>query len=173
MRHLTTVLIVSAVVLAGCGRMGESRLNPMNWFGKSKSAPRAEQTTDETQVNPLIPERQSVFRRDPLADDYEGTPVERVTDLVIERTASGAIVRATGVTSRQGAHDVRLTSQTEGEPVDGVLTFTLEAVQPDRQWAGAESQRTVTAGRAVSRATLESVRRVRVLGVSNARTSSR
>ena len=173
MRSLITLLAVSALVLSSCGTVRESRFNPANWFGKSESTPREAADASGEEANPLIPDSNSIFRRNPDKDAYQGRPVQRVTALAVERTSSGAIIRATGVTSRQGAHDIRLTPLGDGEPTDGVLSFVLEAVQPGDQPAGAEAQRTVTAARAVNNVTLDAVTTIRVLASANERTSRR
>ena len=50
MRNLTSALLVSALVLGGCGAVRESRFNPFNWFGRADVQP-----VDTAQSNPLIP----------------------------------------------------------------------------------------------------------------------
>lgn len=169
MRTFLTLLVISTLVLSSCSRWRDSRVNPSNWFGKSRSAP---VETTEASTNPLIPERTSVFRKD-HRETYQGTLVDQVTDLVIERTSTGAIVRATGMTALQGAHDVRLTSDNDAEPVDGVLTFSLKALQPADQGYGTEAGRTVRVGRYISHQVLERTQTIRVIGERNVRTTRR
>ena len=74
---------------------------------------------------------------------------------------------------RQGAYDVRLTSETEGEPVNGVLELTLAALQPDDTPQGPERSRTVTTGRALSATDLEAITTIRVIGARNVMTTGR
>lgn len=169
MRTFVAVLVISSIVLSGCSRLRDSRLNPGNWFGGSKSQPVA---TSTTSANPLIPERTTLRRRD-RREIYNGTPVDQITKLEVERTAAGAIVRVTAISLQQGAYDVRLISDTEGDPVDGVLTFRLLALQPTDQPQGQPRQRTLHAARFVSNNTLSTTRTIRVVGARNERVTKR
>ena len=168
MRSFLTVLVVSSLVLAGCG---DSRLNPRNWFGK-KQAPRTVQTTEATaaEKNPLIPDsRGGLFSRRKQAPVYEGVPVDQVTEVAVERTAGGAVVRVGGLSLRQGAYDVRLTSDNKYTAVDGVLTLTLKAVQPTDTRQGPERTRRIQAARYLSRQELEKIRAIQSVGARNYR----
>ncbi|MEO9575698.1 MAG: hypothetical protein ABJ263_06975 [Tateyamaria sp.] len=173
MRLLTTSVLIATLGLSACG---ESRLNPVNWFGNGRSQPVAQTTTVET--NPLIPteERGNLFtvfgRRDV---EYTGAPVDQVTELVIERVPGGAIVRAAGVASYDGPFGVQLTPVNEdAEPVDGVLTYRLEAERPrDAGRTTATQVRTVNAAVRLTDRDLAGVKTIRVEGVRNAQTSAR
>ncbi len=169
MRTFVAVLLISSIVLSGCSRLRDSRLNPGNWFGGSRSVPVA---TSSEAANPLIPERTTIRRRD-RREIYVGTPVDQVTDLKVERTTAGAIVHVTGISLRQGAFDVRLISDTKGDPVDGVLIFKLLAVQPTNQPQGQPRQRTVHVARFVSNNDLAATRTIRVIGARNERVTKR
>jgi len=178
MRTLVTILVVSSLVLAGCGRVRESKLNPGNWFGQSRvervEARRAKTAKDAAEANPLIPaQRPSVFRKKSDEESYEGTPVHSIESLIVERSSGGAIVRATGLALRQGVYDVRLISETDGEPVDGVLTYELQALQPTRTPQGPRQTRMVDAAVFISTQTLETVKAIRVAGATNARSTKR
>ncbi|QGX98303.1 hypothetical protein EI983_08415 [Roseovarius faecimaris] len=170
MRRLTTLLVISTLVLSACSGWRDSRVNPSNWFGKSRSAPAPQATA--ANPNPLIPEQVGIFRRDKRAV-YEGTLLDEVTDVVVERTSTGAIVRVTGQSRLQGAHDVRLTSETDGKPVDGVLSFSLKAIQPQNQGVGTREGRTVRVGRYISRQVLEETSTIRIVAERNVRTTRR
>lgn len=170
MRRLTTLLVISTLVLSACSGWRDSRVNPSNWFGKSRSAPSPQATAAST--NPLLPERVGIFRRD-KREVYEGTLLDEVTDVVIERTSTGGIVRVTGMSRLQGAHDVRLTSENDGKPVDGVLTFSLKALQPEDQGIGTRAGRTVRVGRYVSSHVLERTSTIRIVADRNVRTTRR
>jgi hypothetical protein len=172
MRKTVAGLVVLSLTLAGCSGWRDSRINPGNWFGNSRAEARAQSATP-AQTNPLIPEETSIFRRNKKEEVYLGTPVDQIVDLAIERTSSGAIVKATGQTLQQGAYDVRLTSDTEGAPVDGVLTLEMKALQPLNTPQGPERVRRVTAGYFLSNQDLDQTRTIRVLGDRNARSSSR
>jgi len=170
MRTIVILLVTSTLVLSACGGWRDSRVNPSNWFGNSRPAPTP--SAEPASTNPLLPQRTSIFQRD-KSERYEGTLVAEVTELVVERTPTGGILRVAGVTTLQGAYDVRLTSETDGEPVDGVLTFSLKAVQPDDQGVGNTTTRTVQAGQFVSTQVLERTKTVRVIGALGARTTAR
>lgn len=168
MRTSLATLVILSMALSACG-WRDSRVNPMNWFGNSRSEPVTTQATGE--ANPLLPERESIFSRKP--EEYPGTAVAQVTALSVEPSGGGAIIKVTGLTTRQGAFDVRLTSETEGEPVDGVLELDLRAIQPDDLPQGPEATRRVTAGRFVSDQTLARIREIRVAGARNVQTVRR
>ena len=170
MRRIAILLVVSSMVLSACSGWRDSRANPTNWFGKSRSAPAPVATAENP--NPLIPERVGIFRQD-KREQYDGTLLREVTDVVIERTNSGGIVRVTGMSSLQGAFDVRLTSENDGEPVDGVLTFSLKAIQPENQGVGTTSGRTVRVGRFVSNQVLARTDSIRIVAEGNVRTTKR
>ncbi|WP_272006346.1 hypothetical protein [Roseovarius sp. ZX-A-9] len=174
MQRATLLLVASCLALGACGGIRDTNWNPGNWFGKSKVERRARSTATPEEVNPLIPEqRDSIFRRKSDEEQYEGTPVHTVSDLVIERTAGGAIVRVTGIPLRQGAYDVRLKAQNKGEPQDGVLTYELEAVQPTNLPQGTTRSRAVNAAVFVSDQKLRDVSTVRVVGLTGALSSKR
>ncbi|WP_297771586.1 hypothetical protein [uncultured Roseovarius sp.] len=160
-------------VLAGCGGgFRQSRANPRNWFGRSRSRRRVPQTPADNS-NPLIPEREdSIFRRN-REKVYEGTLVDQVVETVVERTNDGGIIRVSGQTLRQGAYDVRLVSDTGGEPVNGTLEYKLMAIQPVDEPQGAARARTVQAAVFVSSQTLDRADVVRVVGARNAQVSRR
>lgn len=176
MRIFLSLLVVSSLALAGCSGWRDSRANPSNWFGSSE--PRRVVKADSTEeVNPLIPERTGIFDKSPEDESYEGTPVDQVTALSIERTPGGAIVRATGLPLRQQAFDARLVTEgdegDEPKPVDGVLTFELSAVQSRTAPQGSERTRRLHVARFVSDQTLAQTRAIRVVGARNERVSRR
>jgi hypothetical protein len=176
MRILTTSLLVATMTLTACGAVRDSRVNPLNWFGRSQSEP--VQTTAPEEINPLIPktERRGLFAstRDSVTV-YLGTPIDQVSDVVIERIPGGAIVRATGVSDVLGLYEVRLTPTNEDDvAVDGVLTYRLEGVRPARVVrGGTERMRTVTAARRITDNQLARSRVIRVEGLRNAQTTTR
>jgi len=168
-----SALLATTLILGACG-FSDSRINPLNWFGRSQPAPVADQAEP---TNPLIPKSGGLFsNRNPgEKEDYLGKPFEEITDLTIERVAGGAIIRATGLAARQGYYTVRLTPENEDElPVDGVLTYRLEGVRPAVATpVGTKPTRTVTAARKVTDQTLAGVRTIRVEGQLNARVARR
>ncbi|PVA11805.1 hypothetical protein DC366_02315 [Pelagivirga sediminicola] len=173
MRGLVTLLTISSLTLAGCSGLRESRANPANWFGPSRTVERAA-PAGTAAANPLIPEQSdSIFRRRSEAERYVGTPIYAVENVVVEPSAGGAIVKATGLSLRQGAFDVRLWPENGGVPVDGVLTYTMRAIQRADTPQGPEQTRRVNAGQFVSRQTLSGLRGVTVLSQTTTATSRR
>jgi len=171
MRKTLLALLASTLLVSACG-FRDSRVNPMNWFGPA----RAEAVTPEANDNPLIPKRSGLFaKRRTEVETYEGRPFEQITDLTVEPVPGGAIIRATGLAARQGIYSVRLTPANEEElPVNGVLTYRLEGVRPDRSTRqGTQPTREVIAGRRLTEQDLRGVREIRVEGESNALVSRR
>ncbi|WP_299844075.1 hypothetical protein [uncultured Roseovarius sp.] len=163
MRRFVAILVVSSIVLSGCSRLRDSRINPGNWFGGGSSQPAV---TNGSEANPLIPKQTRIRRKD-KRKIYRGTPVDQVTSVQVEPTTSGAIIRVSGVSLQQGAHDVRLTSENDGEPIGGVLTLRLRALQPTNTPQGQARQRTLHAGRFVSNNDLALTNTIRVIGARN------
>ncbi|THD73501.1 hypothetical protein E7681_12485 [Thalassobius vesicularis] len=165
MRIPLSALLISTLVLAGCG---SSRWNPVNWFGGGRSEPVAVEGT-----NPLIPRKSgSIFRRGETP--YTGQLVDKVTGLKVERVPGGAVVRVTGVARLQGQYDVKLISPTKKKPEKGVLTFELRAELPaGRQAQGTEWTRTLTVATFLTDNELFGVGTIRVVGATNAMTSRR
>lgn len=173
MRIATSALLVSVMVVSSCAAVRDSRVNPFNWFGRSTSEP-VRETQENT--NPLIPQAQGIFARQRAREGvYSGTPVAQVTELVVEPVAGGAIIRVKGLNAKQGAYDVQLTPELESEtPVDGVLSYRLEARQSQRITAvGPERTRTIVAARHVTNQTLQGVRTIRVAAQQNVRSTRR
>lgn len=170
--------LAAAGLLAGCGGFRESRINPRNWFGRSRSR-RREAATAEPGTNPLIPEKEESGLFDSLRKrgkdvPYAGTPVAEISALAVERATGGAIVRVRGLAAQQDIHDVRLIPGTpDAEPVDGILGYELRAVHPPLSTATELRPREVQAAVFVSDKTLESVREIRVRGLRNERLSRR
>jgi hypothetical protein len=173
MRKIFSAILVSTLVLTGCATVRESRVNPFNWFGSARSEPIAR---TEVSTNPLIPQSSGLFSRGRQTEViYPGRPFDQVTDLTIERIPGGAIIRATGLAARQGIYDVQLTpAHPEELPVDGVLTYRLEGIEPGKNTAiGAAPTREVIAGRKLTDQMLAGVRVIRVEGQRNALTARR
>ena len=164
MRLVISALLASTITLTACGSVRDSRFNPFNWFGASRS-----EVVQTGTTNPLIPQKSPMMRRKEIP--YQGQLIDQISDLVIERVTGGALIRATGMASVQGAYDVRLVASEEGVQ-KGVLSFeltTLLPAKPKRQ--GPEQSRRVTVAVFVTDQQLEGVRTIRVQGARNARTS--
>ncbi len=166
MRKILAVLVISSVALSGCGRMRDSKANPANWFGKKNRHPVATAPGEPVEVNPLIPQKTSIFRKD-KRENYIGTPVANIVSMSIEKLPAGAIIHVIGVSQQQGAYDVRLISDSKGDPVDGVLTFKLKAIQPLDQPQGPQQARTIHAALFVSNNDLENASVIQIIGERN------
>ena len=149
MRRTVLAALSAALLLAGCGAMRESRLNPFNWFGRSAAR--------ETMVTTATPS-------DPRA------LVAQVLDMKVEAYPGGAIVRATGLTPTQGWWDAELVARDVDEK--GVLVFDFRIFPPVTDTAVNNQQsRQVTAAASLSDIKLDGVREIVVQGESNARSS--
>lgn len=162
-----SVLMIATLVLTSCGSVGKSRLNPMNWFGRSESRP--VQTDDG--VNPLIPKkRASAFRKE-QDTSYAGWALAEISELVIERRPGGAIIRATAVAEYQGAFDLKLVKVPE-ESTGGTLTYAFRGIQP-RKERGPVASRTHTAAVWLTDNQLLGIQTIQVKGDRNVRSVRR
>lgn len=167
MRIPLTALLISTLIVAGCGN---SRLNPFNWFGRGQSEPVA---TAEN-ANPLIPKRSNGLLYRPKAP-YPGVLIAKVTDLKIERIPGGAIVRATGIGHFQGSYEVRLVPADQNQATDKTLTYEFRANLPPSRGRvqGSEWSRTITAAANLTDNQLAEIRTIRVVAAENAMSSRR
>lgn len=167
MKKTLSVLVLSALVLSSCGAVRDSRLNPMNWFGRSTSEP----VVQQGEVNPLIPRRRSSIFRAEKESAYGGWLVAEVSELTVERRPGGAIIHATGVADYQGPYDLKLV-KLDSETGEGVLTYELKAYQP-LGGVGSEWSRTVSAAVWLTDNDLAGIGTIRVKGARNIRTARR
>jgi hypothetical protein len=146
---LTLTLMVT---MAGCGAVRESRLNPLNWFGRSAPAERVVvAAAPQEDLRPLV---------------------ETVLDMKVESFPGGAIVRATGQTPTQGWWEAELVEL----PVDenGVLVLEFRILPPITPTdVNTPRSRQVTVGTSFSDIKLAGITRIVVQGKSNARASAR
>lgn len=163
-----SVLLFATLVLTSCGAVRDSRVNPLNWFGRSQSAP---VVVADTEVNPLIPRRQESIFRQEKDTSYRGTDLGEITELVVERRPGGAIIRATAVADQLEAFDLKLV-EIEEESDAGTLTYAFRGVQPRRS-QGPVAARTHTAAVWLTDNQLRDVRTIRVKGARTVRTVNR
>jgi len=149
---IVTMLLVTS--LAGCTRITESRLNPFNWFGSDKSETAAPTVVQVQDRRPLVAE---------------------ITQLVVERTPGGAIIRVTGLPPHQGWFAPELVRETpEGAPANGVLAYSLRAVPPrETVRVSTVQSRELTVAVYLTNLELAQVRVIRVTGARNARSVRR
>lgn len=140
-----------SVLLAGCGGFADSRLNPVNWFGRSEPRETIVLPEEATDPRPLV---------------------ETVLSLSVEPMPGGAIVRARGQTPNQGWWAAELV------PVElpdaGTLVYEFRIVPPVTPTAVSTPQsRQVDVAIFVSDLTLDGVREIVVQGAGNARSARR
>jgi hypothetical protein len=154
MRGRLIGIVALPLVLAGCGGLAQSPINPLNWFG-GREAPEP--------VSPL--ERPADPR--PLID--------QVTSVTIDRTPGGAIVRATGLPPALGYWNAGLVPvDRDARPdANGVLTLEFRAVPPPAPVPGPTANRSIVAGYFLSNQTLAGVRAITVTARTNSATARR
>lgn len=163
-----SVLLVATLLLAGCGSVRDSRINPFNWFGNDTPSGASDIETAR-EKNPLIPELGPVQQSRAERERYKGTPIDSVTDVTLERIPGGVLLRATGVAATQGVYDAQLTPVTEDGPVDGVIIFSLDALNdPDLRTQGPVQTRDVIVATTLTDQDLGNARTIRVAGARNA-----
>ncbi len=147
---LRPLLIVSLILTLGaCG----SRLNPLNWFGG---------------------DREERIRVDPDAAGSAGLALDpralvaEITQLSVEPTTSGAILRATGVTPLQGYFDasLRLVERTQT-----AIVYEFRAAPPLN--GSTQGLQEIVAGTTLSNGELQGIRSITVIAQNNRRTVSR
>lgn len=159
---LTTVVVLSLALGAGCSRISESRFNPLNWFGSSQPA-----------ATTLAPEGGYA-----QTDDLR-VPAAQITAMTLHRVSGGAMLMVTGVAPTQGWWDAELVPVDMGErPVSGVLAYRLLMAEPtpgsaDAARTGAPATREITVSRFISDVKLADVRKLVVEGANGARSMSR
>lgn len=160
-RTLAT-LACAMLVLAGCGRMSESRWNPLGWFGGS-----SEPAT-------LAPEGGY-----PVALNDGRLPLARVASAKWEPLYEGRILVVTGLAASKGWWDVALVTE---QPMprgriradaNGVLRLRLVGIPPQPDTFAAANppnpaSDTITVGMTLSDAALSGLREVVITGVGNA-----
>ncbi|MFN3644713.1 MAG: hypothetical protein ACK4TB_17520 [Gemmobacter sp.] len=153
MSRTLVAILAATLVVAGCATVRDSRVNPFNWFGRSAEA-RAVARAPAARVDP----RQ---------------PIAQVTELAVEPTPGGAIIRATGLPPTQGHWDAALVLERPEEGASELVYRFL--VQPPRvpRPAGTPMSREVTVALFASNIRLEGVRRITVTGDANARSVNR
>lgn len=155
MKKLIAAFLIVTITVAGCGRIRDSKLNPFNWFGRSK----AEQT---------------------VAVGANGIPqdprplVQQVTALEVARQPGGAIIRASGLPPTQGWWKADLLPASDGVAEDGVLTYRFVVAQPlEPRRSSTPQSRELTAAVFLSDIRLQDVRKIVVQGATNSLSSSR
>lgn len=112
------------------------------------------------------------FRRDEPQAELAPEPVDQrpivaqVTDLVVDRTPSGVILRVKGLPPRQGYYDGELVPVPSED--EGVLAYQLHAQPPHYETpASTTRSREFVVARFLSNDNLTGIRTIRVSGSSN------
>lgn len=138
------VLIGGFAALAACG----TRLNPFTWFRRRAPRVKAEAVPEVVDPRGLM---------------------ARLTEVRLEETSTGAILRATGLASAQGGSDAELVGLATDEK--GVKTFEFRLAEPEAGApVGPAASRTITAAVALSVFQLGQISALRVLAAENAMT---
>ncbi|QUS35593.1 hypothetical protein [Falsirhodobacter algicola] len=134
-----------AILIASTALVGCSRLNPATWSGGSSAPAPVDTPAPKVDERPLI---------------------AQVTELEVDRTGGGAIIRATGLAPTQGWYDAALVPV---ETTDGTLRFAFRAAPPaSEQPVGPAATREIVVATAVDAATLSRAGRITVQGATNA-----
>ncbi len=150
---LATLALITLV--SACSTVGQSRLNPFNWFGRS---------TEQQGTTAEVPAE--VADRRPMVD--------QVISLRVDKLPGGAIVHATGLPPRQGFWDTDLVAENDGEPVNGALVYQFRIQEPaGAPPAGTQQSREVTVGRFLSDQRLEGITTIVVKAARNQRSVRR
>ncbi|GAB5446535.1 hypothetical protein [Gymnodinialimonas sp.] len=146
---LRAALLVTAILsLAAC----ESRINPFNWFGGDRE--------QRISIDPEAVES---------APDLDGRLLAaEITQLSVEQTTTGAIVRATGVTPSQGYFDAELVLVEETETL---LAYEFR-VSPPLTAATAGLQR-ISVATELSVGELAGIRTIAMIAQNNRRSVGR
>jgi hypothetical protein len=153
MRLPFLALMVVALALPACGGFRDSRLNPLNWFGRSQPM----QTVAVAQ--PGVPEDPR-----PL--------VQQVLSMSVEPLPGGAIVKATGLPPTQGHWAGELVALPLEEGGRQVYEFRL-APPPEPTRVSTQFSREVTVAVYLTNQQLAEISQIVVQGQLNARSSTR
>ncbi len=162
MRPALPLLLCISIAATGCSQISQSRLNPLNWFGASQPAANVDAAGNR---RPLVTSNM-------VTQVVDGRiAIDSVDALEVNRTADGAIVRATGTAATQGAFNAQLVPISRD---GGTLTLVFRVEVPQGfQPQGPTRTRQVTVARVLSANDLIGVRTIRVQGARNARASRR
>ncbi|WP_147124671.1 hypothetical protein [Shimia ponticola] len=148
MKRALISLTLIAATTAGCARVAESPINPMNWFSRDNTAPVA-----PADIKPLVPERRVVRSIDNRA------LVQQVTSLEVIPTSGGAIVQATGVASNAGTFSAQLVQRARS---GGVLSYEIRTFA-----GGGGGGSRVSVAEFVSNGDLAGITRIEVSSATN------
>ncbi|MBY4891641.1 hypothetical protein KUL25_02555 [Rhodobacteraceae bacterium N5(2021)] len=141
-------LVTALLSLAAC----DSRINPLNWFGGDRE--------QRITVDPDALGTGAIVDGRILAAE--------ITQLAVEQTTSGAIVRATGVTPAQGYFNAELVLV---EATETLLAYEFRVVPP--LGSGAAGLQTISVGAELTVGELAGIRTITVIAQNNRRSVGR
>ena len=145
-------MLAVTLTLTACGRVAESRLNPFNWFGRDSVETAAAAPQDASSDGRLL--------------------VDQITELAVDPTPEGAIIRAVGLPQTQGFWDAELVRVNGADP--SVVVYEFRVLPPVARRAVSSTQsREIIAGAALTNRELARVRAIVVRGKSSQRSVSR
>jgi hypothetical protein len=158
MRRSLAAVLAASLILTACGGLRESRLNPFNWFGRSKPV-----------ATTLAPE-----------GGYGQAPgdnrvlVDEVTKLEVQRVTGGALISAAGLPPTQGWWDAELIVVDDPETDPSILALRFVVAEPrEARRVSTPQSREVTAAIYMSDQKLAEISTILVVGAKNSRTSRR
>lgn len=158
MRSTILLLLLTSMTVSGCARLADSRINPLNWFGRSESVANVDA---DGNIRALVPTNGLTV----VVDNR--SLVGSINSLQINRSPDGAIVQATGATSSSGYFNAELVPVGQDA---GTLTLAMRAAAPTVPQAGVQQ---ISAAYVLTNAELVSINRVVVQGQSNSLSSRR
>ena len=151
MKRALLVMLITATLLAGCARIGQSKFNPVNWFSHARPVAPTTLYTAPTDARALV---------------------AQVTELTIDPYPGGAIVRATGLPPTQGYWSAELVPRDVDDK--GRLIYDFRIFAPVVASApGTPYSRQITVAANLSTIKLAEVTTIVVQGANNALSSRR
>lgn len=152
MRKGVLATMAAVMFVSGCATVRESRVNPLNWFGRSEAA--------------------APVAGQPRAKVDDRLQIAEVTALSLEQTNSGAILKVTGLPPTQGWYKAELVAEpteTEGEVV---YRFYIEKPEGTER-VGSPHSREITAALFLNEFRLAEISTITVTGMTNSRSIRR
>jgi len=138
------------LILAGCSGLRESRVNPLNWFGRDAAA----STPVEADALPQVTQE-----RRPL--------ISEILSVRLEAVDGGALLRVTARTDRQGYYELELVPNATATRFD-TLVYDLRGVPPRASTpVGSPRSREVTVALELTAREVAQVKRIQVNGARN------
>ena len=153
MRVLFTALAAS-LVLAGCSQVSQSRVNPLNWFGRQDSdvsSDRADQTINESRDDVLI---------------------SQIISLDVAPHPGGVLITAKAIAATEGFYDTALILRGQ-EDRRLIYEFRAKAPPSVNPPVGTPVTRELITGRFISTQDLNNAEQITVIAQQNQRSVTR